>query len=92
LCLVSADVTYFSPIFANGELAGRFISVAYVVAYMLFGAGALHPSMRRLLVRSPSAEEAAPRRLLVLPACPRCRCRQRSCSTELWKDAWTSSS
>jgi two-component system cell cycle sensor histidine kinase/response regulator CckA len=69
LCLVSADVTYFSPIFANGELAGRFISVAYVVAYMLFGAGALHPSMRRLLVRSPSAEEAAPRRLLVLLAC-----------------------
>ena len=48
------DVTYFSPIFANGELAGRFISVAYVVAYMLFGAGALHPSMRRLLVRPPS--------------------------------------
>ncbi len=67
--LVAADVAYFSPVFANGELAGRLIGVAYVLAYMLFGAAALHPSMRQVLVRASSAEDAAPRRLLVLLGC-----------------------
>ena len=33
LCLVSADVTYFSPVVANGELAGRVIGILGTRAY-----------------------------------------------------------
>ena len=69
LCLVAADVAYFAPGFANDQLSGRLIGVAYILAYMLFGAAALHPSMSRLLVRATDVEATAPRRLLVLLGC-----------------------
>jgi PAS domain S-box-containing protein len=69
VCIVAADVAYFAPSFANDELSGRIIGVAYVLAYMLFGAAALHPSMSRLLVRAANVEDSAPRRLIVLLGC-----------------------
>ena len=78
LCLVAADVAYFSPVFANGELAGRLVGVAYVVAYMLFGAAALHPSMRRMLVRAEHRGSRARAGCSCSSAAPRCRCPRRS--------------
>ncbi|MDX6485640.1 MAG: hypothetical protein QOF43_793, partial [Gaiellaceae bacterium] len=67
--LVVSDVLYFSPIIANGALSGRFINATYAAVYILFGAAALHPSMRRIPARAPVADEVAPRRLLVVLGC-----------------------
>ena len=53
-------MAYFSPVFANGELAGRLVGVAYVVAYVLFGAAACTRRCASCLVRGSSTEGAAP--------------------------------
>jgi PAS domain S-box-containing protein len=65
--LVVSDVAYFSPVLDKGVGAGRLIDAGYVVAYVFFGAAALHPSMRRLPLQA--AEEVSSRRLVVLLGC-----------------------
>jgi PAS domain S-box-containing protein len=67
VALVAADLAYFSPVFATGMAAGRVIAALYAVAYLLFGAAALHPSMRTIVQRT--ADEMSPRRLIALLAC-----------------------
>jgi two-component system, cell cycle sensor histidine kinase and response regulator CckA len=68
-CLVVGDIGYFSPVIANGELAGRVLDATYVAAYILFGAAGLHRSMRRVTLHHARPDEIAPRRLLAVLAC-----------------------
>ena len=62
--LVASDAAYLSP-FVSGSLGARILSPAYTLAYLLFGAAALHPSMRRVPFGGKD-EDVAPRRLLAV--------------------------
>ncbi len=52
LLLVGSDLLYFSGVFDGSTLAGRLLSMSYTASYLLLGAAALHPSMRRLPPRA----------------------------------------
>jgi PAS domain S-box-containing protein len=69
LLLVTSDILYFSPVIQKGEALGRAINALYVAAYFVFGAAALHRSMRRLPARRPLSDEIAPRRLMLVLGC-----------------------
>ncbi|HEX7346301.1 MAG TPA: hypothetical protein VF253_05890, partial [Candidatus Limnocylindrales bacterium] len=48
LLLVMADTTYALQTFEGTYVSGGSLDLVYLVSYLLFGASALHPSMRRL--------------------------------------------
>ena len=51
LLLVGSDIAYFGALF-NTPLAGRILSLTYTASYLLYGAAALHTSMRRVPPRT----------------------------------------
>ncbi|HET8528555.1 MAG TPA: ATP-binding protein [Gaiellaceae bacterium] len=65
VALTAADVAYASLLFRS-PLAGRVLSVAYTLVYLLLGAAALHPSMRRLPPREIRDHVRSNRRLLLI--------------------------
>jgi PAS domain S-box-containing protein len=65
LSLTAIDVLYSSMLFESA-LSARVMSVAYTVVYLLLGAAALHPSMRRLPPRDVRDDVRSNRRLLLI--------------------------
>ena len=55
VCLIVTDVVYGAIELQGSYSLGSALDVGWMVTYVLWGAGALHPSMRELSSRAPSA-------------------------------------
>lgn len=69
ICMTSADVVYGSIELGAATNLGGLLGVGWMASYVLWGAAALHPSMRDLSVRAPTAAiSVSGGRLLLLSA------------------------
>ncbi len=67
VCLVLTDVAYGAIELGGSYSAGSWLDVGWMVTYLLWGAAALHPSMRELSARAPSTRASlSGKRLLLL--------------------------
>jgi len=62
LCLLGSDVWYVVPAVTDSYVAGTWRDAGWLASYVFFGASALHPSMKRLVV---ARAEALPIRRVV---------------------------
>jgi signal transduction histidine kinase len=63
-----ADVVYAFQLLAGTYQSGGLVDVGWLMAYVLFGTAALHPSMRQYGQRAQSATQQSNRRLAVMAA------------------------
>ena len=70
LCLVVTDVVYGSIELGGSYSVGSWLDAGWMATYLLWGAAALHPSMRELSTRAPAPPGASlsGRRLLLMAA------------------------
>ena len=63
-----ADIVYFFQLLAGTFQSGGLVDVGWLMAYVLFGTAALHPSMRQYGQRVQSVPQQSSRRLVVMAA------------------------
>ncbi len=68
LCLIVTDVTYGAIELDGSYSVGSWLDVGWMATYLLWGAAALHPSMRELSARTPVTAASLSGKRLLLPA------------------------
>ncbi len=68
LCLVLTDAVYGAIELAGSYDKGSWLDAGWMCTYLLWGAAALHPSMRALSARTPVTGESLSRRRILLLA------------------------